>query len=434
MAVTICGFQPGTPAEKLNIPAGSKLLSVNGEAITDVLDYGFYTTAEQLQLLFQLPDGSEHSCSVKKEQYAPLGLESESFLMDKEHACRNKCIFCFVDQNPHGMRPSIYFKDDDERLSFLFGSYVTLTNLSDADVERIIKMKISPVNISVHATDEQLRCRMMGNRFAGDSLRHLRRLAEAGTNINCQVVVCRGWNDGEQLKKTLLDLVHLHPAVGSVAVVPVGLTKHREGLTPLTPFDKPSAQEVLDTVQPIAAQCMQAFGDPLVFASDELYLMAGQPLPDAEYYADYKQLENGVGMCSQLKDEFLSALAMEEGDREVHVADIATGVLAAPILQELCDAAKEKFPALDAAVHTVKNDFFGHTITVAGLLTAQDLLAQLGKETLRAERLLVSEAMLRRDGDLFLDDMSKTEFEQQLGKPICTISDGFELLDALLGR
>ncbi|MBQ9958783.1 MAG: radical SAM protein, partial [Oscillospiraceae bacterium] len=187
MAVTVCGAERGTPAEKLNIPAGSQLLSVNGEAITDVLDYGFYTTAEHLQLRFLLPDGSEHCCEVRKEQYAPLGFESESFLMDREHACRNKCIFCFVDQNPHGMRPSIYFKDDDERLSFLFGSYVTLTNLSDADVERIIKMKISPVNISVHATDEQLRCRMMGNRFAGDSLRHLHRLAEAGTNINCQV-------------------------------------------------------------------------------------------------------------------------------------------------------------------------------------------------------------------------------------------------------
>ena len=434
MAVTVCGAERGTPAEKLNIPAGSQLLSVNGEAITDVLDYGFYTTAEHLQLRFLLPDGSEHCCEVRKPQYAPLGFESESFLMDREHACRNKCIFCFVDQNPHGMRPSIYFKDDDERLSFLFGSYVTLTNLSDADVERIIKMKISPVNISVHTTDEQLRCRMMGNRFAGDSLRHLRRLAEAGTNINCQVVVCRGWNDGEQLKKTLLDLVHLHPAVGSVAVVPVGLTKHREGLTPLAPFDKQSAQDVLDVVLPIAAQCQQAFGDPLVFASDELYLMAGQPLPDAEYYADYKQLENGVGMCSQLKEEFLSALAMEEGDSEQHLADIATGVLAAPILAELCEAAKAKFPALQAAVHTVKNDFFGHTITVAGLLTAADILAQLDKQALHADRLLVSEAMLRRDGDLFLDDMSKTEFEQQLGLPVCTVADGFGLLDALLGR
>ncbi len=434
MAVKITGIIEGSPASKLNIVPGEELISVNGEEIEDVLDYGFYTAAKELDLVIGRADGTEETVHVSKSEYQELGIESGTFLMDREHACRNGCIFCFIDQNPAGMRDSIYFKDDDMRLSFLFGSYVTLTNLTDHDIDRIIKMKISPVNISVHTTEPELRCRMMRNRFAGDSLRHLYRLADAGVEINCQIVVCRNWNDGEHLKKTVSDLTSLCPAVGSIAVVPVGLTSHRKGLTELEPFDKESAREVIEILEPFREECLSKYGDRIVYPSDELYILAEEEIPGADEYGDYKQLENGVGMVSRFEDEFISALGFEDGDDEERYADVVTGMMSYDLIVSLAEKLKEKFPGTHVTVHGIRNDFFGPTITVSGLLTATDILAQIRREDVRGDRIILPESVLRRDGDRFLDDVTKEEFEQRMGLPIRTDEDGADLLDAILGR
>jgi len=434
MAVRITGTAEGSPASKLNILPGTELVSVNGEDIEDVLDYGFYTAAEELDLVLRREDGTEEKVHVSKGEYEELGIESGTFLMDREHACRNRCIFCFIDQNPHGMRPSIYFKDDDMRLSFLFGSYVTLTNLTDHDIDRIIRMKISPVNISVHTTEPDLRCLMMGNRFAGDSLRFLYRLADSGADINCQIVLCRNWNDGEHLKRTLRDLTDLCPAVGSIAVVPVGLTAHREGLTKLEPFDRDSARQAIEIIRPFQEMCLERYGDRVVYPSDEFYLLAEMEMPAADTYGDYKQIENGVGMVSRFEDEFLSALDFEEGDSEERYADVVTGLMSYDLMCSLAGKLAEKFPGTHVAVHGVRNDFFGPTITVSGLLTATDILAQVKREDVRGDRIILPESVLRRDGDRFLDDVTKEEFEQRMGLPVRTDEDGADLLDAILGR
>ena len=434
MAVRISGTAKGSPASKLNIPEGASILSINGEPIDDVLDYGFYSSARSMDIVIAFPDGEEKTFHVDKREYDDLGFESETFLMDEEHSCRNKCIFCFIDQNPKGLRRSLYFKDDDMRLSFLFGSYVTLTNITDHDIDRVLKMKISPINISVHTLDPELRKKMMCNRFAGDSLRHLYRLTEAGADINCQIVCCPGWNDGESLRMTLEKLVEMCPSVGSVAVIPVGLTKFREGLTPLKTFDREGAKAVLDMIRPIAARCREKWGDSIVYASDEFYLLAGEKLPGPDEYGDYRQIENGVGMIAQFTDEFASALDLEDGDEEDRYADCVTGFAAADTISGLCEKAREKFPNLHVRVHVIRNDFFGPSITVAGLLTATDILNQVKKEDIRGNCLIGTEAMLRRDGDRFLDDVTKDEFEERLGLPLRTTTDGADFLDSLLGR
>ena len=332
------------------------------------------------------------------------------------------------------MRDSIYFKDDDMRLSFLFGSYVTLTNLSDHDVDRIIRMKISPVNISVHTTEPELRCLMMGNRFAGDSLRHLYRLAGSGADINCQIVLCRDWNDGEHLRKTLTDLTDLCPAVGSIAVVPVGLTGYREGLTKLRSFDKESAREAIDIIRPFQEMCLEKYGDRIVYPSDEFYIIAEEELPSADEYGEFKQIENGVGMVSLFEEEFISALDMEDGDSEERYADVVTGMMSKDMITGLMKRIGEKFPNTHVTVHAVRNDFFGPTITVSGLLTATDILAQVRREDVMGDRIILPESVLRRDGDRFLDDITKEEFEERMGLPIRTNENGGDLLDAVLGR
>ncbi|MBR4827957.1 MAG: DUF512 domain-containing protein, partial [Oscillospiraceae bacterium] len=298
----------------------------------------------------------------------------------------------------------------------------------------IIKMKISPVNISVHTTEPELRCLMMGNRFAGDSLRHLYRLADSGAEINCQIVVCRGWNDGEHLKRTVSDLTALCPAVASIAVVPVGLTSHRNGLAKLEPFDRESAREVISILRPFQDECLEKFGDRIVYPSDELYIIAEEEIPGADEYGDYKQIENGVGMVSRFEEEFISALEFEEGDDEERYADIVTGLMSYDMIVALTDRISDKFPGTHVRVHGVRNDFFGPTITVSGLLTATDILAQVKREDVRADRIILPEAVLRRDGDRFLDDITKEEFEHRMGLPVRTDNDGADLLDAILGR
>ena len=428
--------EPGSPAAKAGVQVGETLTHVNGKPIVDVLDYKFYTYDPKLELTLRASDNTFRTVKVRKYEGQDLGLEFETYLMDRARSCANNCIFCFVDQMPPGMRKSLYFKDDDARLSFLMGNYLTLTNLSEREVQRIIDLRISPINVSVHTTDPELRVEMLKNKRAGEAIDTMRRLAEHSITMNCQIVSCPGINDGPALDRTLNELAEMFPAVNSISVVPVGVTKFREGLYPLKPYDRESAAALVDQVEAFAQSHLDRQGTRLVWCSDEFYLLAGRELPEESYFEEFTQLDNGVGMLRLLSEEFRRALDLMEPEELEGTApfSIATGVSAAPFLQRLVDMARGMCGTINGMVYPIVNDFFGHTITVAGLLTAQDLLAQLGKETLRAERLLVSEAMLRRDGDLFLDDMSKTEFEQQLGKPICTISDGFELLDALLGR
>ncbi len=433
MAVRITGVRAGSPAQAHGVQPGGRLLRVNGHEINDVLDYGFYTAATRLTLELERPDGAAETREVFKATHDELGLESESFLMDAQHRCRNRCVFCFIDQLPPGLRESLYFKDDDERLSFLFGNYITLTNLGEREIERIIEMKISPVNISVHTTDPALRCAMMGNRFAGEKLAYLRRLAQAGTAINCQLVLVPGMNDGAALESTLRDLGGMQPAVRSVACVPVGLTAHRAGLAQLTPFDRAAAAAVIEAVERANAQSMQTHGTHFAYASDEFYLLAGRPIPPLEAYGELYQIENGVGMLAVLFDEFERALALEEPGGAPVRCQIATGEAAYPSICALVEWARRALPGLDCTVTAVKNRFFGGNVTVSGLVTATDILGQIGGQS-RADRLLIPENMLRREGDLFLDSVSVEQLSARLGREIRVVGDGADLVDALCGR
>lgn len=434
MSVMISGVEKGSLAKKAGILPGEELVSINGNEILDVLDYRFYMTEERLSVLIRDRDGKPRKISIRKDEYDDIGLEFETYLMDKQQSCRNQCIFCFIDQMPPGMRESLYFKDDDARMSFLFGNYITLTNLTDRDVERIIKMHISPVNISVHTTNPELRCKMMKNRFAGESLRHMYRLAQAGIGINCQLVLCPGINDGEELKKSLEDLENLYPSVQSIACVPVGLTDYREGLYPLEPYTPQSAAEVIRVIDEFSDRTQAEHGVRLCYPADEFFLTAGIPIPDGEYYGDFNQLENGVGMLATMRDEFAAALKLVEDepckDRKI---SIATGVAASDFIRGLVDEAGKKWHNLDCTVYAVKNDFFGHKITVTGLLTGRDLIAQLKDRDL-GETLLLSSSMLRQNTDVFLDDVTVPELEKALGVRVrVTENDGYDFLDALLG-
>ena len=429
MAVTITGIEPKSPAARKRIRAGWQLLSVNGHEITDVLDYRFYLTEEKLVL--QLFDGKrERRVTIRKREEADIGLEFATYLMDEQRSCRNKCIFCFIDQLPPDMRETLYFKDDDSRLSFLFGNYITLTNLSERDVDRIIAMHISPINVSVHTTDPALRCKMMNNRFAGDCLAILKRLADADIDLQCQLVLVPDWNDGEVLKKSLDDLAALSPAIKSVAAVPVGLTRYREGLTPLRLFTAEESAAVIDCMEQAAEKQLQLTGDRLFYPSDEFFLRACRPIPDADYYGEFSQLENGVGMSALLRAQFMEALESCDEPAAGSRLLIATGRLAAPLIQELVDEAQKKWHNLQVRVIPVRNDFFGETITVSGLVTGQDIAAQLAG--MEADRLLFPDNMLRREGDCFLDDMTPAELSEKLCMPVQAVgAQGADLLDAL---
>ncbi len=429
MAVVIASVAAGSPCAEKGIEAGDSLLKINGHEINDVLDYRFYIRDERLQMVFRSGDGTR--TRVVTVEGGEPGLGFETYLMDEQRRCRNQCVFCFIDQMPKGLRDSLYFKDDDSRLSFLFGNYITLTNLSDREAERLMDMHISPINVSVHTTDPALRCRMMGNRFAGEALRWLPRFAEAGLRINCQLVLCPGWNDGEQLERSLRDLSALMPSLSSVAAVPVGLTKYRDGLTPLRPFTKEEAAAVIDTMTAFGDRLLREYGDRVVYPSDEFYILAERPLPEASFYEDYPQLENGVGVLALQKEEFLEAMAnavspSATADRLL----IATGTAAAPFLEALIACAKEVMPSLKAVVCPIVNRFFGERITVAGLITGQDLIEQLQGQ--QADRLLIPACMLRREEDCFLDDVTVRDVEQALGIPVQVVAvDGASLWDAL---
>ena len=432
MSVTIFSVDHDSPAEHAGILPGETLCSINGNEICDILDYRFYETEKEVLLLLRDAQGADREIKLRKGQYESIGLQFETYLMDRQRSCRNKCVFCFIDQLPSGMRESLYFKDDDSRLSFLFGNYITLTNLSQREADRIIKMKISPINISVHTTNPELRCRMMGNRFAGDCLRYLYQFAEAGIKLNCQLVLCHGWNDGEELERTLRDLLPLYPSVQSIALVPLGVTKFREGLTPLTPYTAETALEVVRAAERWGEQMQKQHGERICYAADEFYLKAGLPIPDAAFYGAFDQLENGVGLIANFREEFLFALEDVSGDEETHSGTLITGVSFAPFLEELLDGLRRKCHNLTCKVAAIRNDFFGESINVAGLVTGGDILKQLrGKELGR--RLLVPDTMLRHEGDLFLDNVSLKDLERELGVQVSVVpDDGGELLKLIL--
>ncbi len=430
MAVRIAAVAAGSPCAEKGIERGDTLLKINGHEIHDVLDYRFYVTEQTLRMAFRSGDG-ERLRVIAVEGGDP-GLEFETYLMDEQRRCRNQCVFCFIDQMPAGLRDSLYFKDDDSRLSFLFGNYITLTNLTEREVQRMIDMHISPINVSVHTTDPALRCRMMGNRFAGEALDLLPRFAEAGLRINCQLVLCPEWNDGEQLVRSLEDLSRLMPSLSSVAAVPVGLTKYRDGLTPLRSFTKDEAAAVIDTMTAFGDRMLAQYGERVVYPSDEFYLLAGRPLPEPAFYGDYPQLENGVGVLALQREEFLQAMAEAISPQaKAGRTLLATGTAAAPFLEELIVTAQKTVPSLMAEVRPIVNHFFGESITVAGLVTGRDLIAQLQGE--QAARLLIPACMLRHEGDRFLDDVTVEEVAEALGTSVQVIDvDGASLWDALM--
>ncbi len=419
-------------AEELGIEKGDVLLEINQSPIEDVLDYHYLMNEEYVELLIRKPNGEEWILEVEKEYEEDLGVEFENGLMDEYRSCSNHCIFCFIDQMPKGMRETLYFKDDDSRLSFLQGNYVTLTNMSDHDIDRIIQYHLEPINISFHTTNPELRCQMLHNRFAGKALEKVSRLHQAGIQMNGQIVLCKGINDGAELERSLKELCEYFPALQSVSVVPVGLTKYRDELYPLQAFNGQDAQEVLRIIEKCQDQMQREYGVHFVHASDEWYIMAEEDLPEEKSYDGYPQLENGVGMIRLLEEEIAAGLREREGDnRNVNVS-VATGFLAAPYIRTYAGWIQRKYPNVKVTVYEIRNDFFGERITVAGLLTGQDLQKQLqGKEL--GERLLLPCCMFRSGEEVFLDDMNVRELEEILQIPITVVdSSGEDFLDAVL--
>ena len=431
--VTISGVEDGSRAQRAGVRPGDVLVSINGHAIGDVLDYRFFETERELRLEL-LRAGEPYAVELAKPQYAELGLEFDTYLMDRQRSCRNNCVFCFIDQLPKGMRETLYFKDDDDRLSFLFGNYITLTNIDSREVDRILQMHISPINISVHTMDPELRCKMMNNRFAGESLRHLYRLAQGGILLNCQIVLCPGLNDGEALEYSLSELCRLGGSLQSVACVPVGLTRYREGLYPLTPFDRDTARAALGIIERWGDKMKEEAGARKVFASDELYLLAGRDLPPAEFYEDFPQIENGVGMLRDLEEGFLWALEEMEPFRGQRRVTIPTGECGFAFLNKMLDGLREKCDNIKIDLIPVRNEFFGGTVNVTGLLTGRDILAQLSGREL-GDELLIAGNMLKAGEDIFLDDMTLEELGRRLDVPARRVGgSGEDLLAAILGE
>lgn len=411
---------------------GDEIVSINGNVIHDVLDYKYFSYDPELRITLRRPDGIEHTVYVSKPEGRDLGLDFEEYLMDAPRSCANNCVFCFIDQLPKGMRKTMYFKDDDARLSFLMGNYITLTNLSEREIQRIIDLHISPVNISVQATDPELRVKLLRNKNAGKCVDIMRRFAEGGIIMNCQIVCCPGLNDGQALMRTMEDLEAMHPAVHSVSIVPVGLTKFREGLYPLTPFTPEHSAETIDMVTAFGDKCLKKHGTRIFFCSDEMYICARRELPEDDFYEEHTQLENGVGMLRLLEREFASALALSDKPDGVAFS-IACGVSAAPYFEKLICTAAQKYDNINGKVYAIANDFFGHGVNVSGLITGQDLIAQLRGKDL-GERLFVSQNMLRRAELDFLDDVTIEEAMDALGVPIYPVeSDGFALWDTMSG-
>lgn len=425
---------PGSIAEELGVEPGDKLLEVNENVVEDVFDYHFFIHDEEVVLLIEKPDGEEWELEIEKEYDEDLGIEFEQGLMDEYRSCRNHCMFCFIDQMPKGMRETLYFKDDDSRLSFLQGNYVTLTNMSDHDIDRILRYHLEPINVSIHTTNPELRCKMLHNRFAGEALKKIDRLSEGGIMMNGQIVLCKGINDGEELERSIRDMSRYLPQLQSVSVVPVGLTKYREGLYPLEPFTREDAKKVLETIHRWQEYFYEKFGTHFIHAGDEWYILAGEELPEEGRYDGYLQLENGVGMLRLLKEEFQEAYEKLEGDEDTREVSIATGYLAYPYICEMAEKITDKCPNVRAYVYPIRNDFFGELITVSGLVTGQDLISQL-KEKELGEVLLLPCNMFRSEGDVFLDDVTLAELGETLQVRTDIVkSSGQDLIEAITGK
>lgn len=434
--VKITSVAPHSRASRAGIMAGDVLCTIGGREINDVLDYRFFL-AESRVTLALIRDGEPYEVTIKKSQYDDIGLDFETPLMDKKQSCRNKCIFCFIDQLPCGMRDTLYFKDDDSRLSFLHGNYVTLTNLTDKDIDRIIEMHISPINISVHTTNPELRVKMMHNKRAGEVLAYIKRLADAGIAMCGQIVLCRGINDGEELMRSMTDLSKFFPAMQSVSIVPAGLTKFRDGLYPLEPFSAEESAEVIRMVEDFADKLEGEIAHRVFFCADELYIKAGLPIPAEAHYEGYPQIENGVGMIRSTLEEFYCELEYIDdylSDLTLpRTVSVATGAAAFDTVSEMARALEQRVEGLNINVYKIINNFFGESITVAGLLTGKDISEQLKGKTL-GDVLLFPENALRAGGDLFLDDMSPEQLSDNLGVPVMSgHNDGAQFIRDVLG-
>lgn len=431
MAVKIFDVTTGSHADKAGIKKGETLLSINSNEIVDVLDYRFYQVNRKLTLEVADEDKNVRTIEMTKGEYEEIGLEFETYLMDKQHSCRNKCIFCFIDQLPKGMRESLYFKDDDSRLSFLFGNYITLTNITEHEIDRIIKMHISPINVSVHTTNPELRCKMMNNRFAGDTLKYLKRFADAGITLNCQIVSCPGINDGDELVRTLTDLENL--GVNMTAIVPVGLTRYRENLYPLVPYNKETAGQTIDVIEKMGDECVKKHGRRIFFPGDEFYLLAEREIPSPEFYEDFSALEDGIGMIAYLTDDVGWKLEELDADESLcHKVTIACGEGVFLYMKRIMSMINEKFPNITINTRAIKNNFFGGGVNVSGLVTGGDLIDQLRDDDL-GDRLIITSSMLRFENDLFLDDVSTDDVERELGVTLVPVNNnGNDLVEAVI--
>lgn len=431
MAVKIFDVTTGSHADKAGIKKGETLLSINSNEIVDVLDYRFYQVNRKLTLEVADEDKNVRTIEMTKGEYEEIGLEFETYLMDKQHSCRNKCIFCFIDQLPKGMRESLYFKDDDSRLSFLFGNYITLTNITEHEIDRIIKMHISPINVSVHTTNPELRCKMMNNRFAGDTLKYLKRFADAGITLNCQIVSCPGINDGDELVRTLTDLENL--GVNMTAIVPVGLTRYRENLYPLVPYNKETAGQTIDIIEKMGDECVKKHGRRIFFPGDEFYLLAEREIPSPEFYEDFSALEDGIGMIAYLTDDVGWKLEELDADESLcHKVTIACGEGVFPYMKRIMSMINEKFPNITINTRAIKNNFFGGGVNVSGLVTGGDLIDQLRGYDL-GDRLIIPSSMLRFENDLFLDDVSTDDVERELSVTLVPVNNnGNDLVEAVI--
>ena len=428
----ISSVAPGSIAQEMGIEPGDRLLEVNGKSPEDVFDYRYLMNEEEILVLIRKANGEEWELEIEKEYEDDLGIEFENGLMDDYRSCRNKCIFCFIDQLPKGMRSTLYFKDDDSRLSFLQGNYLTLTNMSEHDIDRIIQYKLSPINISFQTMNPELRCKMLHNRFAGEIFDKVKRLKDAGIIMNGQIVLCRGVNDGAELERSIRELTAYMPQLESVSVVPVGLTRYRDGLYPLEPFTKEDACEVLDLIHGWQEKLYKEWGNHFIHAGDEWYILAERPIPEEKTYDGYLQLENGVGMVRLLEEEVVQTLAgMTGDDRKLH-RTIATGELAAPFLRKHVESVRKKYPNVDIQVLAIKNEFFGGKITVAGLITGTDLVSQLKGKDL-GDRLLLTNHMLKSGEPVFLDDVTVDDVQNALQIKVSIVeSSGADFVSSLI--
>ena len=430
----ISSVAPGSIGQEMELEPGDAVYMVNGQVMEDIFDYQYLINDENIVLGVIKENGEEWELEIEKDYDEDLGLTFESSLMDNYRSCANKCIFCFIDQLPPGMRETMYFKDDDSRLSFLQGNYITLTNMKDKDLDRIIKYRLEPINISVHTTEPDLRCMMLHNRFAGKLLDQLQKLYDGRIEMNAQIVLCKNINDKEHLDRTIEDLSRFMPYLEGVSVVPMGFTKYREGLYPVEPFNSEDAKAVLDQIQGWQQRLLEEYDNRFVYAGDEWYIMAGRPIPPEEEYDGYGQLENGIGMMRLLIEEFEAELSRHKGDGRSRHVSVVSGVLASGYIRQLLDELQEKYPNVRVDVHCVVNHFFGESITVTGLITGQDIVSQLSGKDL-GEVLLLPCNMLRSGENVLLDDMTTGDIEKALQVPVDIIkSNGDDLIIKVLGE